>query len=211
MALKTFTGELSFLLKKKIDGRNGPITAYSGKITKADGEEYEEWVGFGFKKPECEQGDSVVITAKKEKGFWKAVDVEVTAKGDSEESTSESSDSGTEDSNEGSSARPALSSSKQKGASRDQRIHYQNSRTAAIQLADLLLKHKAVPLSATAGKGGDAARNEEVVALVNKLTVILYHDLETFRLVNDIEDVYEAPAKAETGFDGEDGEESDDE
>lgn len=199
MALKTFTGEIAVLNGKKIDGRNGPITAYSAKIVQPNGEEYDEWVGFGFKRPECERGDSVVITAKKEKGFWKAVDVEVTAKADSE-----SGDSGTAETPKSAASDPQASSpSKSSSNSKDQRIHYQNSRTAAIQLADLLLRNKAAPLTATAGKAGEAARYEEVTALVNKLTVVLFHDLETFRLVKDIEDVYEAPAAAEPGFDGE--------
>src|SRR5580704_11672806 len=96
MSIKTFTGEIAVLTKKKVDGRNGPITAYSCKVVKADGEEYAEWIGFGFKNPGVEKGDSVVITAKKEGGFWKAVDVEVTAKAEaSEEQASESGDSGT--------------------------------------------------------------------------------------------------------------------
>lgn len=214
VALKTFTGELTFMLKKKVDGRNGPITAYSAKITKPDGEEYEEWVGFGFKKPECEQGDHVVITAKQEKGFWKAVDVEVTQK--AEESEEQTPDSDSESGKSGTkgrsvqSARPESSTSTgTKSTATSKQIHYQNSRTAALALADLLLKHKAAPLSAKAGKGGEAERFEEVTALVDKLTVKLFHDLETFRLVKDIEDVYEAPPAAEPGFDGGE-EESDD-
>jgi len=80
----------------------------------------------------------------------------------------------------------------------------------AIQLAGILLANKAVPLTSTAGKAGEAARFEEVTALVNKLTVSLNNDVATGRLVRDIEDAYEAPAAAEEGFDGEE-DESDDE
>lgn len=218
VASKTFTGELTFLFKKKVDGRSGPITAYSGKITKPDGEEYEDWVSFGFKKPECEQGDHVEILTVKEKGFWQAKDVTITQKGDqgeddpSEETPAKDSGSGKSGTraSHASSGRQASPSSSTgtKSTATSKQIHYQNSRTAALGLADLLLKHKAVPLTAAATKSGEAARFEEVTALVDKLTVKLYHDLETFRLVNDIEDAYEAPAAAEAGFDGEEGDDA---
>lgn len=206
MATKTFTGTLVLLNVKKGVGKRGPWKAYSGKVEKANGEEYDEWVSFGFEKPECAQGDEVVIVTKKEDGYWKAQEVTVTKAADQEEDSdddSESGDSGTEETpNSDESDQQESSPSKSKKRSSQTNIHYQNSRTAAIELADLLLKHKAVPLSATAGKAGEAKRFEEVTALVNKLTVIFFHDLESFRLVNDIEDVYEKP-KAEAGFDPE--------
>lgn len=217
VASKTFTGELTFLFKKKVDGRSGPITAYSGKITKPDGEEYEDWVSFGFKKPECEQGDHVEILTVKEKGFWQAKDVTITQKGDQGEEDDQptpdkdsgSGKSGTRASHASSGRQASPSSSTgTKSTATSKQIHYQNSRTAALGLADLLLKHKAVPLTAAATKSGEAARFEEVTALVDKLTVKLFHDLETFRLVNDIEDAYEAPAAAEAGFDGEEGDDA---
>jgi hypothetical protein len=211
MATKSFTGELVRLNSREVNGRTGPIKAWSGKVQKPDGEEYDEWVGFGFKKPPCNQGDSVVILAKKENGFWKAVDVEVTkeatAAGDEDETASESSASGSSRA-ANSSARPVSSS--KSSSKNSQEIHYQNSRTAAIQLADLLIRSKAAPISSADTKVGVAKRFEEVTALVNKLTVTLYHDLETFRLVKDIEDAYEAPAKADAEFDGDDGAEEGD-
>jgi hypothetical protein len=206
MTLKTFTGELVRLNSREVQGRNGPVTAYSGKICKPDGEEYEEWVGFGFKKPACRQGDSVVISAKKENGFWKTVDVEVTEKAG--EPDSASGDNG--------SSRPAKESvqaaSPSKNGSRQtqQNIHYQNSRSAALELTGLLLLNKAVPLSATVGKSGEAKRFAEITALVDKLTVSYFHDLETFRLINDIEDVYEVVATDEQAEVAATAEQSDD-
>lgn len=213
MALKTFIGEIAVLTARKVDGRNGPITAYSAKVIKPDGEEYDEWVGFGFKKPICEKGDSVKISAIKEKGFWKAVDVEVTEQagqeaGEPEQAEPVSGPSGSKD--KGASSVPVASSSVSKKTTVDQRIGYQNSRTAALQLAGLLLTNKAVPLVATAGKAGDAKRFEEVTALVDKLTVKLFHDLETFRLINDVEDAYEAPGGADSPTGDFEGEEESD-
>lgn len=199
MAIKTFEGEIAIISKREVKLRNGPGTAYSAKVVKPDGVEYDEWIGFGFKEPDCKQGDSVIITAKQENGYWKAIDVQVTkvaTVGAAAPAAPASGPSGSTESS-ASSAPQASSSSKR---TVDQNIHYQNSRSAAIELTDLLLKHDAVPLSKTTGKAGQAARYEELTALVNKLTVILYHDLATFRLVNDIADVYEVPV-AEPGFD----------
>jgi hypothetical protein len=199
MAIKTFIGDVVKVLTRKVDGRNGPITAYSVKVAKPDGEEYDEWIGFGFKKPDVEEGDSVKISAKKENGFWKAVDVEVTETADQEEEAGDEQDSGESGSTvPAEKSAPAASSKK---ISKQQYIHYQNSRTAALELVALLLQNKAAPLAATEGKAGTAKRFEEVVALVDKLTVKYFHDLETFRLVNDIEDAYEAPAPATGAFD----------
>jgi hypothetical protein len=216
MATKTFIGEIKKLYERNVNGRHGPSTAYSAKIVGTDGVEYPEWVGFGFTKPTCEQGDSVVITAKQEKGFWKAIDVEVTDQQEPSQ-TSSAVPTTTQDGAKGlvsgasGSTAPAKSSDPQASPTtplrpnQQQNIHYQNSRTAAISLVDLLLRNQAVPLSGTTGKAGVAKRFEEIQALVNKLTVVLYHDLETHRLVKDIEDVYEhEEATALPGdFDGE--------
>lgn len=209
MALKTFTGTIIKLNTRKVDGRNGPITAYSAKIAKPDGEEYDEWVGFGFKRPECGEGDEVVITAKKEGGFWKAVDVEVTKEapqGGDEDSASGEAGSGK---TSASSAPPASSSTpatpatqkvsswKPKDPAETKAIHYQNSRSAALELVGLLIKTDALPVAATAGKAGKAKRFEEITALVNKLTVVLFNDLTTYRLLADVEDSYRKPRAGE--------------
>jgi hypothetical protein len=200
MAIKTFTGTVAILAEKEFNGRNGKAYAYSAKVEKADGSEYEEWLGLGFKKPDFEKGDEVVITAQKEKGFWKAIEVEVTKRqtaGDQDQEDQESGASGSAGS--AASSAPAASSSRK--IKTDESIHYQNSRTAAIALTDLLLRNNALPVTGTTGKAGTAKREEEITAVVNKYTVILYHDLQTFRLINDIEDVYEKP-ETEEAFDG---------
>jgi len=71
---------------------------------------------------------------------------------------------------------------------RDDRIGYQNSRTAAIETVKALLEHNAVPLSKTAGGTGVQARYEEIIELVNKLTVRYSNDLKTFRLFDSVVD-----------------------
>ena len=69
-----------------------------------------------------------------------------------------------------------------------QNIHYQNSRTAAIEVVGLLLEHKALPITNANSKAGVAARYDEIVDAVNKLTVQLFNDLETFRLLETVAD-----------------------
>jgi len=82
--------------------------------------------------------------------------------------------------------------------STQQNIHYQNSRTAAIQLVEVLLSHGALPISGAKSKAGEAQRFEEVTAAVNKLTVQFFNDLESFRLFETVADA----GKVDTGADG---------
>lgn len=92
-------------------------------------------------------------------------------------------------------ARPQQSATSSQGASTgaaghgtQQNIHYQNSRTAAIELVDVLLSHNALPITGAKTKAGEAARYEEIVDSVNKLTVQFFNDLETFRLFETVSD-----------------------
>lgn len=69
-----------------------------------------------------------------------------------------------------------------------QNIHYQNSRTAAIETVGLLLENAALPITGAKTKAGEAARYDEIVAAVNKLTVQFFNDLESFRLLDTVAD-----------------------
>jgi len=74
------------------------------------------------------------------------------------------------------------------GDSRQQAIIYQNSRTAAVHLVETLLAADALPISAAKNKGGQAKRFEEILEVVNKLTVEFFFDVETLRKLEQIED-----------------------
>ena len=74
------------------------------------------------------------------------------------------------------------------GGNTQQNIHYQNSRTAAIETVGLLLNNNALPITGAKTKAGEAARYDEIVAAVNKLTVQFFNDLESFRLFETVSD-----------------------
>lgn len=72
--------------------------------------------------------------------------------------------------------------------STQQNIHYQNSRTAAIQTVETLLSHGGLPISGAKSKAGEAQRYEEITAAIDKLTVQYFNDLESFRLFETVSD-----------------------
>lgn len=83
---------------------------------------------------------------------------------------------------------PAKAAGAGGGAQTQQYIHYQNSRTAAVELVGILLENDALPKTGAKTKAGQAARYDEVVGAVNKLTVQFFNDLETFRLLDTVAD-----------------------
>ena len=73
--------------------------------------------------------------------------------------------------------------------STQQNIHYQNSRTAAIELVALLLDKDALPITGAKTAAGKAARFEEITQTVDQQTVKFFNDLESFRLFETVQDV----------------------
>ena len=74
------------------------------------------------------------------------------------------------------------------GDNRQNSIIYQSSRKDAVSIIQVLLENDALPLSAATTKAGAARRYEEVIALVNKLTVQFYNDVNTLRLLDSVQD-----------------------
>jgi hypothetical protein len=176
-----------------------PWTAYSAKIEKEDGTEYDKWVSFGFDKPDIKKGDYVKITTEaNDRGYEQATEVKKLKNAPARAGASQGSSGGN------GSAAPATQKS----------IHYQNSRNLAATVLALLNAKDALPLSATKGKAGEVKRYEEIMALLDKLTVRFYHDAETLRILETVVDEGKAePANEDLPDDedeGEDDEESSD-
>lgn len=93
----------------------------------------------------------------------------------------------------------AAGSTAQSTGSTQQNIHYQNSRTAAIELTGILLDNDALPITGAKTKAGEAKRYDEITAAVDTLTVKFFNDLESFRLFETVTDVGEV----DTSPDGE--------
>lgn len=135
--------------EKQGSGRNGPWTMYSVNIG-------GEWLGAGFKKPECREGDYISYDIEQSGKYKNIVNIKVVPQGSAPNKVSSSSDG------------VQLPVNK-----RDVSIHYQSCRNAAISLTDLLLKYEAVKLPAKQADKFDAA-----VGIVDELTNQFYLKLE---------------------------------
>lgn len=184
-------GNVAKVFSKKVQTRKGPKTAYSLKV---DG--YDKWLNAGFSAPDVSEGDYVTIKAEEnERGFMDIKNVEVStapARGASKGAAAVSAGSGSD--------------------SRQSSIHYQSSRKDAIEVVQLLLSKDALPISAATSKAGVAKRYEEIMAIIDKLTVRYYQDVETLRVLEDVTDEGEDDDDGdEEGEDADDTDEGDDE
>lgn len=162
-----FVGYIKKINTKSGTGRKGPWTLYSAKVEKTDGTEYEEWLSFGFKKPDVEEGKFYEIEAEKsDRGSWEV----------------KSANAATPP------KQTAATSSGGNGINTQTSIHYQNARNTAIEFVRLAAELEALPFIKTAGKAGEAKRFDELEALVNKMTVQFFFDTETLRLLESVED-----------------------
>lgn len=157
--------------------RNGkPYTLSSMKLSDKDGNELPGWYQFGFEKPSCKEGDYVKLEATPKGNNWEIVKGSVkVSKNPPAAPRKERQEAG------------ASGGSKDYGQTQ-KNIHYQNSRTAAIEVIGLLLENDALPMSAAKSKAGQSARFDEILSSVNKLTVQYFNDLETFRLFDTVAD-----------------------
>lgn len=58
-----------------------------------------------------------------------------------------------------------------------------------LRAAALLLEHDGIPMTKASNKAGEAKRFEEIVAVIDKLTVKFYRDAETGRLLETVADM----------------------
>lgn len=170
--MHNFTGFIAKIGIKTGTSKRGAWKLYSIKI---DGQ--DEWISAGFDAPPCKEGDYVSIEAEQnDKGYWDAKSIKQVKNAPAKEAAAVSG--------------PALAKT-----STQTSIHYQSARKDAIALIELLLTHKALPMSASATAAGTAKRYEEITALIDKLTVRYFNDAETHRILEDVTD--EGSSKAE--------------
>lgn len=148
-------------------------TAYSAKIEKEDGTEYDKWISFGFDEPPIKKGDYVKITTEtSDKGYENVVDLKKLKNAPARLGKS-----------------GATASSANVGSSSTQQsIHYQNSRNLAASVLAILNENGALPLTKAKDKSGEVKRYEEIMAILDKLTVRFFYDAETLRLLTSVAD-----------------------
>ena len=201
--MSIFKGFAKKINVKTGTGKRGPWKLYSVKLENDDGTEVESWISLGFDAPDFKEGDYVKITTEKsERGYENATEVKRLKNAPAR------------------SAGPTKSGGAVSGGSTDARqshIHYQSSRKDAIEILKLLTQQDALPLSSAKTKAGEAKRYEEIMALVDKITVQFFHDAETLRKLESVVDagadekvVGKLPEDSDDD-EGDDEEEADDE
>jgi len=149
-----------------------PYTLYSLKLADENGVELEQWFGAGFDKPDVKEGDYVALMAEQnDAGYWDVKGIKPLKNAPAKISASTAGQS------TGGSAISTQAS-----------IHYQSSRNAAIDVIKLLVETKSLPVSGAQTKAGEAKRYEEIMALIDKLTVRFYVDTETQRILESVTD-----------------------
>jgi hypothetical protein len=196
-------GFIAKINARNVNTRRGPSTSYSLRLEREDGTEIDKWFSFGFKKPPVNEGDFVKLTyTENDRGFLDVDELKPLKNGPAR-------------SQKESPARGASGGGASGARSADPKgptIHYQNSRTAAIDVVALMLANDALPITEAKTKAGTAKRYEEILALINKITVQFFFDVETLRLTKSVTDagaVAKDPGKLPNdGDDDHDGEHS---
>ena len=75
-------------------------------------------------------------------------------------------------------------------------IQYQAARNAAIEVVKILGSAKALPITGAATKAGEAKRYDEILDIVDKLTVRFHFDTDTLRVLDRVQDEGEIDAPA---------------
>ena len=172
-------------------GARGPWTLYSTKLEDENGNE-GPWVSLGFEDPGIKKDDYVTIEfTRDDKGRVNAVKGGVNkpknppARAGARVSGGEVRDqaSGNNAGNGGTDG-----SDGETGANKQTQIVMQHSQEMAIRLVSVLLANEALPMSGAKTKAAEAKRFEEITAAVDKLTVQLYNDVVTGRLLDVVAD-----------------------
>lgn len=179
--------------EKSGTGRTGkPYTLYSMKLLSKDGEFLPGYYQCGFDKPPCKEGDYIKLEAtKNDRGNF---DVNVKSI-----KTSKNPPKKPDAPERKSSGGSKSSGGFQKDPATQKNIHYQNSRSAAIDAVALLLEHGGLKLIKADTKAGSASRFDTITQAIDKMTVKYFNDLESFRLFETVSDV----GVADTSGDGE--------
>lgn len=176
-------GFIAKISTKEGSGQRGPWALDNLLLQDENGEDIG-WFGLGFRDnantpPKCQEGDYIRF------------EYEVVKKGQYENNNIVKGSAKIVKKDVPESAPAASAAPTSAGAAKvstQQNIHYQSSRTAAIELVGILLENDALPHSSVKTKAGQAKAFDEIKASVDKLTVQFFNDLESFRLFDTVAD-----------------------
>jgi hypothetical protein len=173
--MSDFKGFIQKIAVKQGKGKRPPYkawTLYSIKLADENGVELEQWFGAGFDPPKVKEGDYVALTAEQnDGGYWDVKGITPLKNAPAKVSAA----------NSGVATNGATISTQSS-------IHYQSARNSAIEVIKLLVETKSLPVSSSQTKSGEAKRYEEIMALIDKLTVRFYVDTETQRILETVAD-----------------------
>lgn len=183
-------------------GKRGPWTLYTGKIEKADGTEYPDWVSFGFDAPPFKEGDYIAFDVEVEGDRVKAVKGTFKKPKNPPQRQRKGGGGGQQAASGGGQKKASGGSYSSSGGGKfdgtgiqnrtnpvdAQRMGLTASRTAALEAVSILLANGALPLTKAGTKAGEAARYEEITKALDKLTVRFYQDVVTGRLLETVAD-----------------------
>lgn len=161
-------GYLSEVESKTGVGKGGkPWAVYRGQIQ-------GHWYSFGFEKPPVSKGDYVRAEIGTVKGYEQVVRAErITAP-------------------EAQKPLPGIGQAAPSYGTptgdRNASIVYQSSRKDALEFVKLLRAEDALPISVAKTAAGKAKRYDELLALVDKITVQFYYDVNTLRNLERVQD-----------------------
>lgn len=163
--------------KAGVSRNNKPWTLYGLVIVSDAGRDLGRF-GAGFDAPACKQNDyvkfEVEATADGKYFNVKAGTLQVSQRQRTPPAAAAATLAGP-------------SSAEQRDATQKE-IRYQASRNAAVEVLKILGSAKALPITAAATKAGEAKRYDEILAILDKLTVRFNNDTETFRVLDRVQD-----------------------
>ena len=159
--------------KQGVSKQGKPYTVFNVIVIGKDGQDTR--IGWGFDAPAFQEGVWIKTQAEQNGNYlnYKGAPVE-TAAGPAPTATQN--------------AATAAGSTASSGIDRNASIVYQSSRKDAIALVAVLQESDALPISAAKSKAAEATRYQQVLDIVNKLTVQFVKDVETMRLLESVAD-----------------------
>lgn len=192
------TGYVHFINKKEGRGKRGPYTLYSMLMADMGTMKVREneWISLGFKEPPFTKGDCIKIEVKEENGRVDYIDGTVKYNKKAPEYKPEQTNS-----TGGSKKAPTISElfGEIGGFHTEddiKRISMNSAQADAINLLATLTANDALPITKAKSKDGVAKRYEEVMAILDKLTVRLFYDRATCRLLETVQDEAEFDTSA---------------
>lgn len=184
-------GYIKKIFTREGSGNKGKWALDNFLIADESGEDIG-WFGNGFREnaevaPKCSEGDYITFNWEQDGKYQNIVKGTAVVKKDKAPAPAPASG--------GENSRGSATTTS--SGSTQQNIHYQNSRTAAIEVVGMLLENDGLSITGAKSKAGQSKRYDEIVASVNKLTVQFYTDLESFRLFDTVADAGEVDTSAD--------------